>query len=220
MPTIPWVWTVERIAALRNFHALRLTHDMMAAQLGVSSRSVRSQLSRMGLMYRKPQWDKRAVALLRQRHAEGVPFSAIAEEIGNGMTKNACIGKARRLGLPDRVQGKHPFPRSPHRPKPRARQMTVQRKIPSAPAQAPPSRNIALMDLGNGFCRWPVTEYPPHLFCGNSTVIEESYCPYHHWLAHNRSHDRELAMGPGPKGTPNWNVPRRHGGALTNPLVK
>lgn len=40
------------------------------------------------------------LALMRVRRAAGVSFTAIAAEIGNGVTPNACIGAARRANHP------------------------------------------------------------------------------------------------------------------------
>jgi GcrA cell cycle regulator len=44
-------------------------------------------------------WTNEALAILRRMHTAGAPFSAIAEAIGGGMSRNAVIGKATRLGI-------------------------------------------------------------------------------------------------------------------------
>ena len=55
--------------------------------------------------FRSPAWTPERIALLRQLHAEGVRFEAIAAQLGGGITKNAAIGQARRLGLDLRISG-------------------------------------------------------------------------------------------------------------------
>lgn len=44
-------------------------------------------------------WTDKRVAILDLRWRERVRAAAIADEIGEGCTKNMCIGKANRLGL-------------------------------------------------------------------------------------------------------------------------
>lgn len=72
-------------------------------------------------------WTEERVALLRKLHGEGHPFTLIADQLGGGITRNAAIGKARRLNLPERDRSmaqKRPYkPRdelaaSPSEPKP------------------------------------------------------------------------------------------------------
>ena len=47
-------------------------------------------------------WTEDRVAILREMYAAGFTASRIAERIGGGVTRNAVIGKAIRLGLPRR----------------------------------------------------------------------------------------------------------------------
>ncbi len=47
-------------------------------------------------------WAEPACELLRALWAEGLSASAIAARLGNGFSRYAVIGKARRLGLPGR----------------------------------------------------------------------------------------------------------------------
>ena len=46
--------------------------------------------------------DNKKVEQFKNLHAAGLSFSEIAAEMGGGLTRNAAIGKARRLGLPSR----------------------------------------------------------------------------------------------------------------------
>jgi GcrA cell cycle regulator len=57
-------------------------------------------------------WTDERVALLRKLHAEGESFSLIAGRLGGGLSRNACIGKAKRLHLDIRCIST--IQRSPH----------------------------------------------------------------------------------------------------------
>ena len=48
-------------------------------------------------------WDKRRMAVLTRLWLAGETARTIAEKLGGGVTRNAVIGKAHRLGL----TGKH-----------------------------------------------------------------------------------------------------------------
>lgn len=49
-------------------------------------------------------WPENAVLTLRSLWAEGYSCAHIAKEIGHGVTRNAVIGKARRLKLPQKTK--------------------------------------------------------------------------------------------------------------------
>lgn len=48
-------------------------------------------------------WPDAAVQKLRAMHADGKTFAEIAAAIGQGVSRNAVIGKAKRLKLPERI---------------------------------------------------------------------------------------------------------------------
>jgi len=50
-------------------------------------------------------WTERLVGQLKKLWGKGYSCSQIAVEIGNGITRNAVIGKAHRLGLSERESG-------------------------------------------------------------------------------------------------------------------
>jgi GcrA cell cycle regulator len=64
-------------------------------------------------------WTQEREDMLVTLHAEKLPFSEIAKRMGNGITRNAVIGKAKRLGLPARVVPveRKPRPKKPVEPK-------------------------------------------------------------------------------------------------------
>lgn len=49
---------------------------------------------------RDDAWPAERTAMLRTLHAEGLSFTQIAKRLGCGLTRNAVIGRARRIMLP------------------------------------------------------------------------------------------------------------------------
>lgn len=37
-----------------------------------------------------------------------------------------------------------------------------------------------ILTIEDGQCRFPVTDAPPHLFCGEVTALDRVYCDHHH----------------------------------------
>jgi hypothetical protein len=76
---------------------------------------------------------------------------------GVTFTKNSLIGKARRLGVPQR---------------PPAIKPAVKKDAP-----------VTLYNLQSGCCKWPLGKFedkPPYLYCGKDTGdISISWCPVH-----------------------------------------
>jgi len=111
-----------------------------------------------------------------------------AEQISRrlGVTRNAVIGKSHRLGITIGQQQKSLAERQAARVayleayNERRRSMPIQRPAPMpVPTIAPPSRDLSVLELEIDDCRWPITDNPPHLFCGNLKVPGLSYCPFH-----------------------------------------
>lgn len=59
----------------------------------------------MRLQSIKRGWTDERIEKLKELKARGLSCSAIAVELGEGVTKNSVIGKSRRLGLTDRTWG-------------------------------------------------------------------------------------------------------------------
>jgi len=153
-------------------------------------------------------WDAYRVARLRALHAKKhLSFDAIAAQLsaewGMKVSKNSCIGKARRMGLSKR-------PPKVFRGDKRKRAVTL---VAPAPAyvepevvpcvlprwkvlanEAPPERGkLTLMQLDGNKCHWPTGDRVPYLFCGAPTA-GKTYCAYHtgiscgHMMARARVH--------------------------------
>lgn len=125
-------------------------------------------------------WTDDRVALLKNLWREGLPVSQIATEIG-GVTRNSCIGKARRLGLPTHESKQRmvtrSVPRQPPKRRSRARPtvaagppigldgMQVVPRAKNAPT-GPRRKNAGLSILDLRFagdepadCRWPLGDW-------------------------------------------------------------
>lgn len=147
-------------------------------------------------------WNKDDVAKLRKLWADPkISASQISAKFEGKYTKNAIIGKARRLKLPARIPGtpksvikEEPKPKRKPRPK---KPTTVPNKghltqvfgshygsIPKDPrplrerAWEPleGSSTVLIEDHTNG-CRWPIGS-GPFLYCNNATD-KHKYCSVH-----------------------------------------
>ena len=100
---------------------------------------------------------------------ENIKYAGAAEmmtaEFGITFTKNACIGKGRRIGLP---------PRGPVAPK----------------IEGP----VTIYELRDGLCKWPLseelTDKPPYMYCGLPTDdLGCSWCATHKKRVFGKSND-------------------------------
>jgi GcrA cell cycle regulator len=130
----------------------------------------------------------------------GQKYSAAqaAAELGD-VTRNAVIGKAKRMGA--RFNSAHPQ-NSNSTERPLGRRMRRAERVRSEPiarltravcAKLPPmapepfALRLPLVpdypggpEVANNGCRAPVMSEPPHLFCGQPQQEGSSYCAYHH----------------------------------------
>lgn len=152
------------------------------------------------------EWNPEQLAELRSLWAKGWTAKRIGDKLG--ITRNAVVGKARRLGLEGRVPSVHPRPiqkqvRIVHAAgitkANEARRAAKKRKrhndgnirqptLPSSLAAArrftdmkePRSLNVPLVELTEGSCRWPNDKFEsPFLFCGNAAAFGSPYCGFH-----------------------------------------
>lgn len=117
-------------------------------------------------------WTEDKVDLLRQLWGSGKSASEIAEIIG-GMTRNAVIGKAHRLGLSGR-------------PSPIKRRKRVE-------AAEPKVGGATILNLTERMCRWPIGDpkQPGFRFCGRHTVQDLPYCAEHAAMAYQQPKRRD-----------------------------
>lgn len=137
-------------------------------------------------------WNDERVAELRRLWAEGLSCSVIASRLGH-TSRNAVIGKASRLGLPQRATTvRRTYKRKPStynkppvwtRPTTRARIEALHFRpepIPSPQETDVPRK--ALVDLEETDCRWPCLDVEPgglQMFCGSPKMEGLPYCEPH-----------------------------------------
>lgn len=166
-------------------------------------------------------WTADRVTTLTTLWRAGRSAAEIAKTLG-GVTRNAVIGKAHRLGLAVRMEPSAPRRVRAERPAtPRPRRAAPQKPPPPPAAPAvrvrpgarPPIEAIARLFDGAALtarvCRWPVGDPKAEGFgyCGAAVVAKGPYCPGHHAAAY-RPWPQE-GPGPGKRGR----GPARPGGA-------
>lgn len=111
-------------------------------------------------------WTPELIASLESLWNEGLATTEIGRRLG--MSKNAVIGKAHRLGLSGR-------------PSPIRRE-----------AQARPVRRVT-----GPVCQWPIGDprLPDFHFCGESAIPGKPYCAHHCASAYTRSSSSGSSAG-------------------------
>jgi GcrA cell cycle regulator len=150
-------------------------------------------------------WEEAHSLALRELVEKGLSFKEVAralnERFGTVYTRNAAIGRARRLGLSTPGQASHGGVFAAAR-KPDARKICEKRAriLAKPPAKlstleraavlqlrcvAITPRHLALVDLEPGDCRYPYggdAEGEPITFCGHPRRDGSSYCSSHFHL--------------------------------------
>jgi len=140
-------------------------------------------------------WTDHLIARFTKLHAsDKYSFRAMAEmlsrEFGVKLTKNALIGKGRRLDL---------------KPRPRVlppRAQRAQQRAKAAPPIAPeavpvmrlawrvalpsaPYGRITIQQLSRHTCHFPFGDRPPYFYCGDPTAKGSPYCPMHNRVVYS-----------------------------------
>lgn len=145
-------------------------------------------------------WTDERVAILKRAFETGVSFSVIAGELG--ITRNAAIGKAHRLGLyreaPTQPGGR---PKSEKPKRVRERRITlVKPSKPLPPAIQAPSisepddalpLHVSLSELTESTCKWPFGTATPYTFCGAASLGGLPYCAAHSRIAYQPPSERK-----------------------------
>src|SRR5437868_2139375 len=139
------------------------------------------------------------VAHLKALHATQSSFSQIASRLNaefpmTRVTRNACIGKSKRVGLPDRVRQAQPRRERKERPAVvgtakriinfRAANVSIyEARIRAAEVEP---LHVSLFDIKQGQCRYPYGD-GPFTFCGCQAMKGSSYCEPHYHLTREDS---------------------------------
>lgn len=115
-------------------------------------------------------WTDDRISLLKDLWDKGLSASQIAGELGEGVTRNAVIGKAHRMGLSSRPSPVKGEAASTEAPQPRR-----------APAPKKENKKVTLLDLTERMCKWPIG-HPGEAdfqFCGKPSLPTFPYCADH-----------------------------------------
>lgn len=152
-------------------------------------------------------WTNERMEVCRRMWEAGHSGGEIAEHLGEGLTRNAVIGKCGRMKWKWNADGGEPARGKPppivvpepvltHAPR-RITQPLVIPRLTQTPRSSgrpkptdvrqPRSRNrVTLLDAKGTQCRWPVAEWavggslgPDTLFCGSPVHEANVYCAYH-----------------------------------------
>lgn len=155
-------------------------------------------------------WNDKAIAKLKELWPNpSVSCAAIAEEIG--ITRNAVIGKARRLGLgskqsdaPQANKNKrlHHLPPKPrqYKPKPARNFGGVWNGYPNQQEPEPfvpravvlPSLDLPIEDWRDDRCKYIAGD--DGLACGHPVKADKPYCPAHCAIVYYKRTERTLAQ--------------------------
>ena len=129
-------------------------------------------------------WTHERIEQLKKLWEAGYTASNIAAELG-GITRNAVIGKAHRLGLSGRMKSKSKVSSVSIV---RKRKMPVNKnsKIIELTTSVEPMNPTSFADIKDGLCRWPLgePEDSDFKFCGRKCAEGMIYCTEHHSLAY------------------------------------
>src|ERR1700749_4467063 len=163
-------------------------------------------------------WTDELVEQLKQHWIDGKSASQIAGLLGNGVTRNAVIGKVHRLGLAGRAKTPSTAASRPRRIAPPPAQRVAGPRLSNAPritrgatalayapqalseleqqeefesVVVPMSLRVTIIDLKESMCRWPLGDPATAecRYCGSPTA-SGPYCGYHGGLAYQPPQDR------------------------------
>ena len=139
------------------------------------------------------KWPTEHDDALKEFFARGLSFAKIAAEInarfrGASYSRNACIGRAHRLGLTkaDKPKAKVKRPRNKCTPAIRRAALVIPPPVPVCAVPAPDKPWPLYAPLGKlreCMCRWPYGDRAPYSFCAAATERGRPYCPPHEQMS-------------------------------------
>jgi len=163
-------------------------------------------------------WTDETVEQLKQHWMDGKSASQIASLLGNGVTRNAVIGKVHRLGLAGRAKTPTSVVSRPRRLTPPSANQAAGPRLSSAGPRmirgatalalapetlseaaepelesvvVPMSLRVTIVELKESMCRWPLGDPSSSEFryCGSPTA-SRPYCAFHAGLAYQPAQER------------------------------
>jgi GcrA cell cycle regulator len=151
-------------------------------------------------------WTEDRTEKLKKLYASGYfSCSGIAAEMGDGVTRNAIIGKMHRLGLSGQIYIKRRCSKTPEEKEETKRLKEERRRerrrtqrgdffmVRARPTNLEALRCIeinplhkSLLDLGPNDCRYPYGDNAPYTFCGHPKLEGHSYCGTHFGISARR----------------------------------
>jgi len=131
-------------------------------------------------------WPEERIARMKNLWEQGWSAGEVAAELGNGVTRNAVIGRVHRMGLVRNKKSEPPPKRPPPAPTPRAPRVTEPRpdlgiEIDAIADTKPDTSPFActIAELEPGMCRFVLGAVTNAEYCG-APVIRGSWCPAHY----------------------------------------
>lgn len=177
-------WPHGEIELLKRWKADGRTYEQISARLGRSEASVGAMCRSLGLTRRvQNSWTREREIILERLWKEGLSASQIARKMGQGISRNAVIGKVTRMGLASTARPAKVYKRRKHLTITRTPAKRVAAKKPKPkplpPQPKPVTGGIPFEDLTNTTCKWPITDSLPHRFCGCKCAPDKPYCDEH-----------------------------------------
>jgi GcrA cell cycle regulator len=156
-------------------------------------------------------WTDERIATLKKMWKEGKSAAEIAKVLAKGVTRNAVIGKAHRMGLSGRPSPIKKPPAPPKKDPPKKEIKVAAKKAAVVPVvtgvkhnpllreTAPPRQpmkevfpadgGVALIDLTERMCKWPFGDprEDDFTFCGRPIRPGTPYCMEHASMAYQSS---------------------------------
>lgn len=125
-------------------------------------------------------WTDERVALLKKLWGEGKTAAQIAKVLGEGVTRNAVIGKAHRLKLSARLSPVQQNTKTTKSEAPKIKKVAPVRRTEFKGLQ------VKMADLEPRMCRWPSGDPQDEdfSFCGCQSAEGLPYCLEHAQLAY------------------------------------
>lgn len=125
-------------------------------------------------------WTEERVAELRRLAGDRFSARVIAYKLG-GVTRNAVIGKAARLGVKFNSQGR--LAGCFAKKVPPSRPIVPAEPPPWEPEAPPPGPGVPMRAATSSHCRWIPGEPAgiDTLYCGAPRIEGASYCAHHRW---------------------------------------